>query len=277
MLVTVKYHIQHLNLILQIRLKTGDNILCVLVFKWCDGSYLEDQDKFRMSGIFRDVYILNRPQKHIRDYKIETDIQGKINIEIDSDTDVSFVLENEKGEIYSGDSKTITVEKPILWNAEYPYLYTLYLVTEDEVIREKIGFREIKIDDGIVFLNNKPIKMKGVNRHDSDPVTGYTISREQAEKDLKLMKQHNINALRTSHYPNAPWLMQLCDEYGFYVIAESDIEIHGTASFFGGSQAVTFGLLAQNPDWENAILDRVQRNVIRDKNRNKRVHLVARQ
>lgn len=88
--------------------------------------------------------------------------------------------------------------------------------------------------------------MKGVNRHDSDPVTGYTISREQAEKDLKLMKQHNINALRTSHYPNAPWLMQLCDEYGFYVIAESDIEIHGTASFFGGSQAVTFGLLAQN-------------------------------
>ena len=91
--------------------------------------------------------------------------------------------------------------------------------------------------------------MKGVNRHDSDPVTGYTISREQAEKDLKLMKQHNINALRTSHYPNAPWLMQLCDEYGFYVIAESDIEIHGTASFFGGSQAVTFGLLAQNPDW----------------------------
>ena len=112
-----------------------------------------------MSGIFRDVYILNRPQKHIRDYKIETDIQGKINIELDSDTDVSFVLENEKGEIYSGDSKTITVEKPILWNAEYPYLYTLYLVTEDEVIREKIGFREIKIDDGIVFLNNKPIKM----------------------------------------------------------------------------------------------------------------------
>ena len=132
---------------------------------------------------------------------------------------------------------------------------------------KKIGFREIKIDDGIVFLNNKPIKMKGVNRHDSDPVTGYTISREQAEKDLKLMKQHNINALRTSHYPNAPWLMQLCDEYGFYVIAESDIEIHGTASFFGGSQAVTFGLLAQNSDWENAILDRVQRNVIRDKNR----------
>ena len=110
------------------KVKNGDNILCVLVFKWCDGSYLEDQDKFRMSGIFRDVYILNRPQKHIRDYKIETDIQGKINIEIDSDTDVSFVLENEKGEIYSGDSKTITVEKPILWNAEYPYLYTLYLV-----------------------------------------------------------------------------------------------------------------------------------------------------
>lgn len=245
----------------------GENTLCVLVLKWCDGSYLEDQDKFRMSGIFRDVYILKRPEKHIRDYKIETDINGKISIEADANTPVRFVLENENGQLYSGAEKEFTVEKPVLWNAEYPYLYTLYIVTADEVIRERIGFRDIKIDDGVLLFNNKPIKMKGVNRHDSDPVTGYTISREMAEKDLMLMKRHNINAVRTSHYPNAPWFTQMCDEYGFYVIAEADMEIHGTAAIYGGSQANTFGLLANNPDWESAILDRVQRSVIRDKNR----------
>ncbi len=249
------------------KVKSGDNILCVLVLKWCDGSYLEDQDKFRMSGIFRDVYILSRPEKHIKDYRIETDMNGKINVSVDTDTSVSFILENEKGQIYSGSSSEIVVEKPVLWNAEYPYLYTLYLVTEDEVIRERVGFREITIDDGVFLFNGKPVKMKGVNRHDSDPVTGYTISREQAKKDLMLMKRHNINALRTSHYPNAPWLTRMCDEYGFYVIAEADLEIHGTAAIYGGSQANTFGLLANNPEWNDAITDRVQRSVIRDKNR----------
>ncbi|MCC8160569.1 MAG: beta-galactosidase [Oscillospiraceae bacterium] len=249
------------------KVKKGENTLCVLVMKWCDGSYLEDQDKFRMSGIFRDVYILNRPEKHIRDYEIKTDISGKITVKTDSNTDVRFILESDGGVIYRGADKEITVKNPILWNAENPYLYTLYLITDDEVIRERIGIREIKIEDGVVLLNNKPIKMKGANRHDSDPVTGYTVSRAQAETDLKLMKRHNINALRTSHYPNAPWLTQLCDEYGFYVIAESDVEIHGTAAIYGGSQAETFGLLACDPAWGEAILDRVQRNVIRDKNR----------
>mgnify|MGYP000249722106 CR=1 FL=1 len=255
------------------KVKKGDNILCVLVFKWCDGSYLEDQDKFRMSGIFRDVYILNRPQKHIRDYKIETDIQGKINIEIDSDTDVSFVLENEKGEIYSGDSKTITVEKPILWNAEYPYLYTLYLVTEDEVIREKIGFREIKIDDGIVFLNNKPIKMKGVNRHDSDPITGSAVNMEQIKKDLIMMKQHNFNAVRSSHYPNSPYFYQLCDEYGLFVIAEADNESHGTQTqYLKNSEWENVveqwnKRIANNPDFIPATMDRTRLCVEREKNR----------
>lgn len=247
--------------------KKGENTLCVLVLKWCDGSYIEDQDKLRMSGIFRDVYILERPEKHIRDYKIETDISGKIRINTDSDTPVTYLLEDDKGELYRGNDSEINVENPVLWNAEHPYLYTLYLITEDEVIREKVGIREIKIEDGVVLLNNKPIKMRGTNRHDSDPVTGYTISREQARKDLFLMKQHNINALRTSHYPNAPWLMQMCDEYGFYVIAETDLEIHGTSALYKGSQGKTFGLIAQNPDWEKAILDRVRRNVIRDKNR----------
>ena len=249
------------------KIKQGENTLAVLVMKWCDGSYLEDQDKLRMSGIFRDVYILSRPEKHVRDYKIETTQDGTVSIDIDANTPVSFLLENEKGVIYSGADNTIKVDKPILWNAENPYLYTLYIVTENEVIKEKVGIREIKIEDGIFYLNGKPIKMRGANRHDSDPVTGYTISREQAKKDLILMKRHNINAVRTSHYPNAPWFTKMCDELGFYVIAEADLEIHGTAALFGGGQGNTFGLLANDPAWGEAILDRNQRNVIRDKNR----------
>lgn len=249
------------------KVKKGENTLAVLVMKWCDGSYLEDQDKLRMSGIFRDVYILNRPEKHVRDYKTETTLDGCISVKLDSDTEASFILEDDKGVIYSGGNADITVKSPVLWNAENPYLYTLYIVTADEVIKDKVGIREIKIEDGIFYLNNKPIKMRGVNRHDSDPVTGYTISREQAQKDLTLMKRHNINAVRTSHYPNAPWFTQLCDEYGFYVIAEADMEIHGTSSLYRGSQANTFGMLANDPSWGEAILDRTQRNVIRDKNR----------
>ena len=249
------------------KVKQGENTLAVLVMKWCDGSYIEDQDKLRMSGIFRDVYILSRPEKHVRDFKIETTLDGTVTIDIDANTDVSFILENEKGVIYSGGDTKIKVDKPVLWNAENPYLYTLYIVTENEVIKEKVGIREIKIEDGIFYLNGKPIKMRGANRHDSDPVTGYTISREQARKDLLLMKRHNINAVRTSHYPNAPWFTQMCDELGFYVIAEADLEIHGTSALFGGGQGNTFGLLANNPDWGEAILDRSQRNVIRDKNR----------
>lgn len=245
----------------------GENILAVLVMKWCDGSYIEDQDKLRMSGIFRDVYILNRPGKHVRDYKIETTLDGTISIAPDTDADVTFVLENEKGVIYRGGDTKIQIDKPVLWNAENPYLYTLYIITENEVIKERVGIREIKIEDGVFCLNNKPIKMRGVNRHDSDSVTGYTISREQAKKDLMLMKRHNINAIRTSHYPNAPWFTQLCDEYGFYVIAEADLEIHGTAAVYKGGQGNTFGLLANDPAWGEAILDRSQRNVIRDKNR----------
>lgn len=250
------------------KIKKGENTLCVLVFKWCDGSYLEDQDKLRMSGIFRDVYLLSRPERRVRDYKIETCLDGTITVDLDADTDVTFLLEDGKGKaIYEGGNTKIKVDKPILWNAENPYLYTLYIITKDEVIKEKVGIRQITIVDGIFFINNKPVKMRGVNRHDSDPVTGYTISREQAIKDLTLMKQHNINALRTSHYPNAPWLTQLCDEYGFYVIAESDLEIHGTSALYKGSQGNTFGLLANNPHWEKAIVDRVMLNVTRDKNR----------
>lgn len=247
--------------------KGGRNKINVLVFKWCDGSYLEDQDKFRMSGIFRDVYVLTRDEKHITDFTIKTKTDGTVTVETDIHADFELYDNGKLIEADAGSKVSLKIDEPILWTAETPYLYTLIIKCGGEYIVQKIGLREIRIEDGVVLLNGRKFVIKGVNRHDSDPVTGYTISREQAEKDLKLMKLHNINAVRTSHYPNAPWFTELCDELGFYVCAEADIEAHGVCSFFGGSQEKTFGLIAHDKRFKEAILDRVQRSVIRDKNR----------
>lgn len=257
--------------------KEGVNHIAVVVLKWCDGSYLEDQDKLRMSGIFRDVYLLERPKHHIRDFFVHTKLNGsaaEITVDIEPEngaTDISCTLFDPTGsEIGSAKSQsgrvTFTVADAKLWNAEQPKLYTLLLECGGEYIAQKVGLREIVVKDGVILLNGIPVRFNGVNRHDSDPVTGYTISREQLLRDFAVMKQHNINAIRTSHYPNAPWFVQLCDEYGFYVIDESDVEIHGTSSIYGGSQETTYGLLAQDPRFEQSILDRVQRCIIRDKN-----------
>lgn len=246
----------------------GQNRVCVLVLKWCDGSYLEDQDKFRMSGIFRDVYILRRPEKHVRDFFIKTDTDGTVSVELDREASCALMdLDGNKIAGERGKNLCFKIDKPVLWTAETPNLYTLLIECEGEVIAQKVGLRRIDIKNGVVCLNGKKVRFKGVNRHDSDPITGYTISREQALTDLRLMKENNINAIRTSHYPNAPWFTELCDEFGFYVVAEADIEIHGTAAIYGGSQGKTFGLLAQDERFYDAILDRVQRCVIRDKNR----------
>lgn len=248
-------------------LKSGRNTFNVLVLKWCDGSYLEDQDKFRMSGIFRDVYILTRDEGHIKDFRINTAVDGTVSVTADKDAEFRLYDGDTLIAEAEGCDVKLNVENPKLWTAETPYLYTLQIKCGNEYIVQKIGIREISIRNGVVILNGKPFKIRGVNRHDSDPVTGYTISKAQAMKDLTLMKQHNINAIRTSHYPNAPWFTELCDELGFYVCGESDIEIHGVASFYGGSQEETFGLLAQDKRFKKAILDRVQRNVKRDINR----------
>ncbi len=257
---------------------TGVNQMAVLVLKWCDGSYLEDQDKLRMSGIFRDVYVLRRPQQYVRDYFVKTKLDATFehaDIEIQLDmmghpvvtcTLMSPTQQIISTQVVEGNQISIPVHEAILWHAENPQLYTLIIETADEVIVQKIGIRHIAVNNGILLLNGVGIKFKGVNRHDSDPLTGYTISIAQAMTDLSLMKQHNINAIRTSHYPNSPWFTQLCDTYGFYVIDESDVEIHGTSSIYGGSQETTFGLIAQDPRFKQAILDRVQRTVIRDKN-----------
>ena len=257
-------------------LNEGENSVAVLVVKWCDGSYLEDQDKLRMSGIFRDVYLIRRPLAHIRDYFVKTTVSDDLShadIRVEMDfiglPDVTAELYDAEGallESTAGAEPNFALENPHLWNAEDPYQYTIVFRTADEVIEQKVGISKIEIRDSVLYFNNVKIKLRGVNRHDSDPVTGYTISREQAKRDLFLMKQHNINAVRTSHYPNAPWFLQLCSEYGFYVIAEADIEGHGAATQTGGYGMDEYADNALNPIFDKAIMDRIQRSVIRDKN-----------
>jgi beta-galactosidase len=260
-------------------LQEGTNRLSVLVLKWCDGSYLEDQDKLRMSGIFRDVYLLTRPFEHIQDYTVTTNFSEDLQqVEILVDTSwcnhvqaIAWELYTDAKELYGKGFTTsgkiqIELVKPQLWSAEVPYLYYLVMKTEKEVIVQSIGLRKIELKNRIFYLNQVPIKFKGVNRHDSNPYTGYTISVEHALKDLELMKLHNINAIRTSHYPNAPWFVQLCEKFGFYVIAEADLECHGTTTINGVDDNITFGLLAQDKRFAKPMLDRVQSCVIRDKN-----------
>lgn len=260
-------------------LKEGTNTLAVLVMKWCVGSYYEDQDKFRMSGIFRDVYILTRAKEHIRDYFVKTTLNdacdnAAVTVELEylnQDVPTTATLYDYDHQLIETKEVTnrkaeFTLTSPVLWNAEAPRLYTLILSTKEEQITQRVGIRKVEIKNGVILLNNTPIKFKGVNRHDSDPVTGYTISREQALTDLSLMKHHNVNAIRTSHYPDAPWFPELCDEYGFYLIAEADLETHGAVNFYSGSYGETYGDIVQNPISEAIVLDRQQRNVHRDKN-----------
>lgn len=262
------------------RLRPGENLLAVLVLKWCAGSYLEDQDKFRMSGIFRDVYILLRPRDHLRDLTVTTRCavgrpSADISVRLDwrgAPVPLRWRLLDAQGKVAAEgradrqEGFRFTLARPILWNAESPYLYTLCLDTAQERIAQPLGLRQVSVRGRQLLLNGRPIHLRGVNRHDSDPVTGFTISRAQAQTDLRLMKQHNINAVRTSHYPNAPWFAELCARLGIYVLEEADIETHGTCAIRGGWDNDLLGLIPQTPAFEQAILDRVQRCVIRDKN-----------
>lgn len=265
-------------------LNEGENILAVLVLKWCDGSYLEDQDKFRMSGIFRDVYLLKRPEKTIRDYYITTDVEKdsavvKLDMHFAEPVETKVTIEDKygavvaRGETAENGVLELTVLNPVLWNAENPYLYQVILTMPDEVIVDRIGFRTIEIKDNVVFFNGEKIKFRGVNRHDSDPETGFVIDARQIKKDLMLMKQHNFNAIRSSHYPNAPYFYQMCDEYGFMVIDEADIEAHGPFMLYRKEDTDQNRFhrwnekIADDPAWEKAIVDRVQLMVQRDKNR----------
>ena len=265
-------------------LQDGTNTVAVLVMKWCDGSYLEDQDKFRMSGIFRDVYILKRPKQAISDYHIKTrieDMLAKVEIEMKfySPLNVKISIEDRNGAVVALGSiaeegtAVLEIASPELWNTENPYLYKLILETENEVIVDHIALRKIEIKDQVIYLNGQKIKFRGVNRHDSDPVTGFTISLEQLTTDLALMKQHNFNAIRSSHYPNAPFFYEMCDKYGFMVIDEADIEAHGPFMIYRKEDTDYNRFkrwnekIADDPVWEEAIVDRVKLMVERDKNR----------
>ena len=263
-------------------LKQGGNKITVAVLKWCDGSYLEDQDKFRLSGIFRDVFVLSRPKKRLTDYVIKAipEMDGStalFSVSVKGNSAQLVLDDGEKiifeGEVSEDETVSVTVEKPRLWSAERPVLYNLTIKTDAEVIGEKVGFRRIDIENGVVKINGKAVKFRGVNRHDSYPDTGYYATEEKLRGDLELMKKHNINAIRTSHYPNAPIFYRLCDEYGFYVIDEGDMESHGCVDVYNdfkwswadGYNGIA--MLAGDKRFEKAIVDRSELLVSRDINR----------
>lgn len=259
-------------------LKEGVNNIVIMVLKWCDGTYLEAQDKFRMSGIFRDIYVLRRPEQFLFDYTVKTRYtpdEGEIEI-LMSPTCENLsreitILNNKKETITclatTKNKVVIKVDKPVPWNAEAPYLYRLELRTDRECILDRIGIREVTVSDRQVKLNGKRILLKGVNRHESHPDTGYVCSLERMKKDLAMMKKANLNAVRTSHYPDCPQFYRLCDEYGFYVCDEADMETHGAWTSRGSRDDEIYNRTQRDERFRIPFVDRVTRLVMRDKNR----------
>ena len=260
-------------------LTEGTNELAVLVLKWCDGTYLEDQDKWRMSGIIRDVFFLLRHEKQIRKYQITQQFQNgscRLRVKWQGEAPVTLELSDPDGRLIEKAENrrkeyVFDLPAPQLWNAENPKLYSLVMRTAEEIIGERVGLRSVDIRRGVFRINGQPVKLRGVNRHESHPVTGACVSREDMLRDLYLMKRFNINAIRTSHYPPGAEFLRLCDELGFYVIDEADIESHGSveASLTTDHDFDYSGiaLLANRKDYEEAILDRIRCMVERDINR----------
>jgi beta-galactosidase len=259
---------------------SGKNRMAVMVLKWCDGTYIEDQDLWRYSGIYRDVYLLARDRQHVRDVFNQIDLSKdfkkatlRSEIETNGRSNVKLELKNALGKVVGTTSAVIDgkgtfqleVSNPELWNAEKPYLYQLYVYCGEEVLRFPVGFRDVAIQDGVFTINGQAVKLKGVNRHDSHPELGQTIPINHMVKDLNLMKKHNVNTIRTSHYPNDPRFLELCDEYGFYVIDEADLECHGIGSAEFWAEGAIHKLSA-DPEWKASFVDRAIRMVERDKN-----------
>ena len=255
----------------------GENEIRVLVAKFNAGSYLEDQDKWRLSGIFRSVRLTFRPKKHLVDFTIQTVISKS---EMGFDGEASFVFDNPSGvpiEVFfdgktfvsDGKKLSIKAENVSLWSAENPALYDFIIHAGEEYIPEKIGFRSVKVENGVVKVNGAPVKLRGVNRHEFHPGKGAAISVEDTLNDLKMLKELNVNAVRTSHYPDMPEFYEMCDKYGFYVIDEADLECHGAAHQNGVNtyEERLFSDLAENPAWENEFLCRIKKLYSRDKNR----------
>ncbi|MDR6878710.1 beta-galactosidase [Bacillus sp. 3255] len=274
-------------------LREGTNWMAVQVYQWCDGSYLESQDKWRMSGIFRDVYLLSLPHVSVRDARVRTQLhdghkaanlqvlvqlsEGAARTEAADSTVMRISLLDAERRIrwdhyhtLQPDDRVVELDEqvaePRLWTAETPYLYTLLITLYDneqqivEVTSVNVGFREVRIEEGRLLVNGSPIIVKGVNRNEFDSELGYVTTMASMVQDITLMKQHNINAVRLSHYPNDTRWLDLCDRYGLYVIDETDLETHGF-HFYGNE-----GYLAQQPEWREAFVQRARKMVERDKN-----------
>lgn len=241
----------------------GSNTVTVKVLKWCVGSYLEDQDFFRYSGIFRDVYLLSREENHIKDVYIHADTK-------------TITVDAESYEIYDGKTRIDSLENPVLWNAENPHLYTIIVKGKTEYIPFRVGMREVAVSEkGELLINGVSVILKGVNRHDTHPVNGWCMTEEELLNDLLLMKELNINTIRTSHYPPTPEFFNMCDMLGFYVVDEADLETHGYVArkgcmllpgeeYFYDSDEIIWP--CKNPDFKEMFVDRMVRMVERDKN-----------
>ncbi|MDD7984295.1 glycoside hydrolase family 2 TIM barrel-domain containing protein [Lentisphaera marina] len=265
-------------------LKPGKNSLAAEVYRWGDGTFLEDQDFWRLSGIFKDVTLKAISTQHVEDFTINTDLdsnyqdaelQVKVDIEKAEGASLDIELLDKNGKavfpkVSQAATKTVkfnkTIKNPAKWTAESPNLYTLLLTLKSQsgetlqVIPHKVGFRKIEIKGGIFLVNGQKVKLKGVNRHEHHPDKGQIVNRDDMLKDIKLFKENNINSVRTSHYPNVPEFYDICDQYGIYVIDEANIETHE----FGATS--NKNILANDPSWEKAIVDRVKRMAERDKN-----------
>lgn len=250
--------------------KDGENVLDVVVLKWCVSSYLECQDKFRFSGIFRSVYLLRRPNKHITDYYIQTKFDkndGLLSFKNESDVDILLSFQGKKAFVKAKKKVEFCVKNVQKWTEKTPNLYTLKLFSEGETIIEKVGFREVSVEGKVFKFNGEKIKLKGVNRHDFNPKTGATVTLANVLQDIKIMKSLNVNAVRTSHYPNMPEFYQLCDYYGLYVMDEADVEMHGASERYGTFSWAPWQEYAECDFFEKGITDRHIALVERDKNR----------
>lgn len=249
----------------------GENTLAVQVYRWCDGSYIEDQDMFRMSGLYRDVTLFAVPEDGIADFRVATDFdaddaqEATVTLEVDTfgeGADVSASLYDAKGtkvaDFIGGSRSTATVRSPHLWSAESPYLYTLVVKAGGDERSCKMGIRKVEIRGNVLYFNGKPLKINGVNRHETSPENGHTLTLAEMERDILMMKRNNIDAVRTSHYPNDPRWYDLCDRYGVYVMAEANVESH----------ALGFGknAIGRKKEWTKAICERNEANVAANRN-----------
>lgn len=271
--------------------KIGDNLLCVRVMQWADSTYIEDQDMWWSAGIFRDVYLMGKNPLHVQDFTLRTDFNDDY---VDATLSCQLVLENLAAQpdaatleyalfdgekvLYEGATPRLSVSQllnvdfaidvkaPQQWSAENPWLYHLVMTLKNaageiiEVIPQRVGFRDIKVRNGLFYINNRYVMLHGVNRHDNDHLKGRAVGMDRVEKDLLLMKQHNINSVRTAHYPNDPRFYEMCDIYGLFVMAETDVESHGFANV-GNLSAIT-----DDPAWEHIYVERIVRHVHAQKN-----------